>query len=378
MFNDLSAATLTPWFAADFFSCRNKFLEQVKAVENSTSYSVDKKQWTLENAIKHLSCDAAYIGNHNAKKILLFISGTHGVEGYCGSAIQCFLLSKIAQQKIIIPHDTAIVMIHALNPWGMHWARRCDSEGIDINRNFIDFSNPPKLHKNYAKVLDFLNGANHDIRQEKMRELVELWGQKLFDEVFSGGQFEYAWAPFYGGKQKSFSQKIIDDVIGQWLGTERFGAEHEIVVLDLHTGLGPWSYGEIISDHPLHSHANVFANKILGEALAITEQGKSFSVKKTGLLDYRWHQLMQNKGCFLTLEFGSYGTDALFSVLLNEHLFWKNHRPVSLDDAAYSEHRKAMLKHFSPQDSLWQQAVIFKTLQVTHKFLEYFREQKNK
>jgi Protein of unknown function (DUF2817) len=369
MFNDLSATTLKQWFAVDFFSCRNIFLEQLILLENSSLYEIEKNQWTLPNSKQNLSCDAIYIGSRNAKKTLVFISGTHGVEGYCGSAIQSFILSNIAHQKIIIPQDTAVVMIHALNPWGMYWARRCDSEGIDINRNFIDFSKPLSTHKDYSQILDFLNGANLAIRQKKMQELVELWGQTHFDEVFSGGQFEYAWAPFFGGQQKSFSRTIIDEVIAQW-----FLPEHEIVVLDLHTGLGPWSYGEIISDHPLKSYANDFAYNILGETLAITEQGKSFSVKKTGLQDYRWHQLMQNSGCFLTLEFGTYGTDALFSVLLNEHLFWKNHRPVSLDDVDYNEHRKAMLKHFCPHDSLWQQAVIFKTLQVTHKFLEYFRE----
>ncbi len=43
-------------------------------------------------------------------------------------------------------------MIHALNPWGMQWARRCDEQGIDINRNFIDFNQLSPVNPHYAAV----------------------------------------------------------------------------------------------------------------------------------------------------------------------------------------------------------------------------------
>ena len=78
---------------------------------------------------------------------------------------------------------------------------------------------------------------------------------------------------------------------------------------------------------------------------------------------------MQNEGCFLTLEFGSFGTKSLFQVLLDEHLFWKGWKQPEASDSGYSLQRKAMLNHFCPNDSLWQQAVLFKSWQVAEKIL---------
>lgn len=370
MFNDFSDSSLKNYFVDDFFLCQEKFLQAINDLEQAAVDFVEQKQWQLENS--QLMSNAVYIGKQHASKVLVLISGTHGVEGYCGSAIQRFLLAKIHQQQIKLPTDTALITLHALNPWGMFWARRCDHQGIDVNRNFIDFSQLSEKkfsekNSDYQQVLDFLNMSDSQQRRQKMHALVAEWGQVRFDEVFSGGQYQSEWAPFYGGRQASFSQGIINDVINTWhLG------EREVFVIDLHTGLGPWAYGEIISDHPAASQANHFAKQLFGAALAITEMGESFSVKKAGLLDYRWHQLMQTQGCFVTLEFGTYGTDALFETLLNEHLFWRDHSPSGLHDAAYLQQRKAMMNHFFPNDNLWQQAVLFKAWQVVQKVLVHY------
>jgi hypothetical protein len=80
------------------------------------------------------------------------------------------------------------------------------------------------------------------------------------------------------------------------------------------------------------------------------------------------------KTFFLTLEFGTLGSDSLFSVLLEEHLYWKG-RAVDLDldlDAegeSYQAQRKAMLNHFCPDNEQWQQAVLFQTWQVFDRLL---------
>ncbi|KAF4749790.1 hypothetical protein FOZ62_030916, partial [Perkinsus olseni] len=58
-------------------------------------------------------------------------SGVHGVEGYGGSGIQCYLLDQIRQareegrlQKI----DKTLVFVHAVNPYGMAHYRRFNEE----------------------------------------------------------------------------------------------------------------------------------------------------------------------------------------------------------------------------------------------------------
>lgn len=351
------------WFSEDYLLCRELFCEAINALQGR--YPLQQQRCLLPQSAESLSCELARIGDPAARRVLVIISGTHGVEGYCGSAIQRFLLAQLAQGDIRLPDGLALIMVHALNPWGMYWARRCDRDGIDVNRNFVAYDALPAADPDYPQVLDCLGIAEPQQRRTALQQLVQAWGQVRFDEVFSGGQYEHPWAPFYGGRNASFSRHVIEELIGQWQL-----AACECMVLDLHTGLGPWAYGELISDHPLGSQANASARELFGEAVAITASGASFSVPKAGLQDYHWHHLMARAGWYLTLEFGSYSNDELFNTLLDEHLYWRDQQPAHLDEPSYLVQRRAMLGHFCPADEIWQQAVLFKAWQVVQRVLE--------
>jgi len=129
---------------------------------------------------------------------------------------------------------------------------------------------------------------------------------------------------------------------------------------------------KLFKTHPGGSHANQLARGLVGEALAVTGKSESFSVHKNGLLDYRWHKLMAKSGCFLTLEFGTYGSDSLFHHLLNEHIYWRNTPPRHKEDVEYLKQREAMLNHFFPRDPLWQQSVLFKSTQCVQKLVKHY------
>lgn len=344
------------YFEREFTSCQQLFRE---AYDN---YSGVKQQqfYPLASEVNELGTDILYLGEPSADSVFVLISGTHGVEGYCGSAIQRFLLEQM--RSITLPANVAILMVHSLNPWGMHWARRCDEAGIDLNRNFIDFSNPEPLPPEYDQVLQALLQSQN--RYQAMLAQSEKWGQAEFDRIFSGGQYVYAWAPFYGGTKPGHGRRVIEQLIAEYRLAER-----HTLVIDLHTGLGPWSFGELISDHPMASLGNQQAKAFFGAAIANAHEGASFSVPKSGLMDYCFHQIMQEQGFFLTLEFGSYGTAELFEVLLSEHEFWKEARPASIQDSLYQVHRQRMIEHFCPDNLLWQQAVLFKAWQVFSRVL---------
>ena len=98
--------------------------------------------------------DLAWFGDLAAKKVLISISGTHGVEGYCGSGIQVGSIKTGWHKQA--DKDVAIVMIHGLNPYGMSHLRRVNEDGVDINRNFINFEQPlPKntFYDDLAEVI---------------------------------------------------------------------------------------------------------------------------------------------------------------------------------------------------------------------------------
>jgi predicted deacylase len=339
------------FFLRDFPSCQAQFRQAVESCSGQKQHQF----CALDTADLSLGTDILFLGKPTASTVLVLISGTHGVEGYCGSAIQRFLLEQMAQ--FTLPDDMAVLMVHALNPWGMHWARRCDQEGIDLNRNFVDFNRIEPLPPEYDGILAALMSSKD--RYRDMQILSEQYSQAEFDRIFSGGQYVYAWAPFYGGHGPAHGRRVIEELITSYRLTER-----HTLVIDLHTGLGPWSFGELISDHPVDSAGNRQARDWFGAAVANAHEGASFSVPKSGLMDYCFHQIMRDKGFFLTLEFGTYGTAALFEVLFSEHAFWKETTPSTLHESGYLVHRQRMIEHFCPDDALWQQAVLFKAWQV--------------
>jgi hypothetical protein len=362
-FLDVNVAIL---FNNDYTASRDLLLEKLQHLNIINS---ERLCWPLAAKLVNvtplnLSTDVIWIGDADAKKVLVLISGTHGVEGFCGSAIQSFILQALQASWLVLPPNTALLLIHALNPWGMHWARRCDHEGIDINRNFVDFQQRPEPNPRYRELLAYLLEADPSTRRQKTNALAQQWGQRDFEQVFSGGQYENSWAPFYGGQRPALASQVIDEVIAKWQLETR-----DLTVIDIHTGLGPWAYGELISDHAAGDRGNDAATALFGENVALTNLGLSCSVPKLGLLDYRWHRLMTHYGCFLTLEFGTFGTDALFDVLMGEHLFWYKNSTANADCRDYQKQRQAMLTHFCPQDKLWQQATLFRSWQLVQQYL---------
>ncbi|HEB88583.1 MAG TPA: DUF2817 domain-containing protein, partial [Deltaproteobacteria bacterium] len=77
----------------------------------------------------------AWLGPEDAEQVALFVSGTHGNEGWAGSAIQIDSLRRDVFANL--PSDTAVLMIHLINPWGCAWGRRENEENHDLFRDFI-------------------------------------------------------------------------------------------------------------------------------------------------------------------------------------------------------------------------------------------------
>jgi hypothetical protein len=67
--------------------------------------------------------------------MLVLISGTHGVEGFAGSA--CQLAAVRLGLFGELPSDLAVLMIHSINPYGFAFCRRVTESNVDLNRNCV-------------------------------------------------------------------------------------------------------------------------------------------------------------------------------------------------------------------------------------------------
>ena len=90
-----------------------------------------------------LAVDVAETGSSDSEKTVLVVSGTHDVEGYCGSALQTEWLAKHFEDR---PNDTRVIMVHGFNPVGFAWVRRVNEDNVDLNRNFINWNETPPMN----------------------------------------------------------------------------------------------------------------------------------------------------------------------------------------------------------------------------------------
>lgn len=305
-----------------------------------------------------LSSHSLWRGPTDAARVLVLLSGTHGVEGLAGSAIQQDLLQQLRNDLLPLPPDTALLLVHLLNPWGCAWLRRCDAEGIDLNRNFVDFSAPVPVNPGYAQLRETLLSEDARARATALAAYADTHGRTALEIAISGGQYQDPAGPFYGGAAPAHGRQLVETLIRDHALTGR-----QLAVIDLHTGLGPYGYGEIICDHAPDSDGTRTAQRWYGDAVTLPLAGTSSSVPKTGLLDYAWHAIMDHRSCFVTLEFGTFSTDTLFDVLLQDHRLHQQGVP-DWQAAATQTVKHAMRHHFCPASPQWQELVLFRARQV--------------
>jgi predicted deacylase len=349
-------------------SARAAWRRLSSSVHTHPGWAVDAVEHSFAHPLKgplgeQLATDCLWIGPADASRVIVLISGTHGIEAYAGSAVQHMVLENLLNQPHHHPH-TAILFVHALTPWGFAWYRRCDENGIDLNRHFVDFSQPLPPNPNYELVRPWLFEPDPHLRADKLNEAAILLGRREYEMALSGGQYVDPLGPFYGGRSANHGRLVTEDLLRRFSLPSR-----DLVVLDLHTGLGPWGYGELICDHLPDSAGAVTARRLYGAAIAEPALGTSTSVPKAGLADYAWHEQMNSRSCYLTLEFGSYSTDALFDCLITDHQFWARYCPESLEDEQWLPHRERLMEHFCPADPWWRQSVLLRAAQVVSQAL---------
>src|SRR6266403_832796 len=110
------------YFAQSYSEARRKFVDAAtQAGSGLASYVLPDRSGPTN---EELVVDVARIGSQEPRNLLLIISGTHGVEGFCGSGCQVGYFAEQLFQAL--PADTGAVLIHALNPYGFAWLRRVD------------------------------------------------------------------------------------------------------------------------------------------------------------------------------------------------------------------------------------------------------------
>ena len=237
--------TFSP-FSASYSEARSKFLDAATdAGASLTSYSHP------ENGPDGgaLFTDCAWVGPKDATSVLVLVSGTHGVEGYCGSGAQIDWLQR--KEYSLLNKDTAALLIHAINPYGFAWKRRVTHENVDMNRNFVDFASTLPDNPHYDKLAAAITPEDwSEETQTASRALILdfacTYGFEELGKTIAGGQYTHPDGLFFGGNGPTWSRVTLEAIF-----SEHLSHATNIGIIDFHTGLGPEGYAEpIITTDP--------------------------------------------------------------------------------------------------------------------------------
>jgi len=246
-------------FSRDYVEARGKFRAA------ATAAGAEIQTYSLEHRGPDdldLTTDTAWAGPRDARAVLVTVSGTHGVEGFFGSAVQVEWLRRT--EGVALAGEIAALHIHAINPYGFSWLRRTNEDNVDINRNWMDFDTALPANPAYDEIAGDLCPSDWSAGvQKETWDRLQGWigrhGFAAFQKAVSGGQWTHPTGLFYGGRRASWSRNTLTDIV-----TAQLSRASHIALLDFHTGLGPHGYAEPIIGQPRADPGFVRARSWIG------------------------------------------------------------------------------------------------------------------
>ncbi|HRO61559.1 MAG TPA: M14 family metallopeptidase [Burkholderiaceae bacterium] len=221
-------------FAPSYASARGKFLLAADRAGARVDVLVNTEARSPNGGT--LTTDVAVLGPSEAEGALLVVSGTHGPEGFVGSAAQIALLDSLVHGAEALA--VRVVLVHAINPWGFAHVSRTTENNVDLNRNFIDWDAPLPANPAYGKLHPLLCPAEWtpqvlEAAEAGRQAWIALHGQETYVDVTSRGQYSHADGLNYGGAGREWSNLALETIVSRHLaGTKR------IALIDWHTALG--------------------------------------------------------------------------------------------------------------------------------------------
>jgi len=244
------------------------------------------------------------------RKERLFVLSTslHGIEGYVGAVMMQLFIEEYLPK--FDPTTTGVLLIHAINPWGMKNRRRVNPNNVDLNRNFnTDTSGLDEINPSYKKLSPFLNPQqplkNHVWAQ--IAFLGNVIGNLLKYSVSSireatlMGQYHTPHGIYYGGADLQPEAKTVMDILHTHLIDYA-----QIVYLDMHTGYGPRNKMTLVNSIREPMNAQQTATKFKYERVAATNPEEFYTIHGD-MMDYVYQTAADKNVYAAAFEFGTYG-----------------------------------------------------------------------
>ncbi len=359
--------TLEHWqaFATNYADARQRFVAQAQSLGAEVHRYAHPTLNTPDG--QALSIDVARIGPEKATRTLLLLSGTHGLEGAAGSAVQLAWLASPSARAL--PADTNVVLVHVLNPYGYAHDTRTNESNVDLNRNFIDHAKPYPANAAYDELHPHLipkDWTEDDLASVKTAVegfRVQHGADALFNAMASG-QYRHSEGLVFGGTRREWSNLTLERIL-----KEQLAHSERVALIDWHTGIG--EYGE-----PFFLCFNADDSEEQQQAAQWWSSERVLGQRPHGLARPDYQGLVfRGVEAFLpgrkvagaVIEFGTRGPTASEALRLDQ---WLRFRAPGQPDAARDAQLRAdLIDAFVPYSSVWRTSVLRHGLEITDQAL---------
>ncbi len=345
-------------FSEDYAITRQRFCEAAR-----------ERSWQLRSHPRssgredELFTDVAFIGSKSPRKLLVLSSGLHGIEGFHGSAIQQQILQSLDVNKIA-GTDSAVVLIHALNPFGFARLRRGDENNVDTNRNFLlseeEYRGTPQ---NYEQICSLLNPTKWPKRELPVRlqalAKITKYGYKNIQQAIAGGQYDFPHGLFYGGTRPSETMAFTEQVL-----LPMIQEADTVLHLDIHSGLGKLGQYQALLGHDLSPNEMIWANNLFQRNLSVNNDSEHYQARGSLSRWVRFHAPHAVSACW---EFGTYDPITVLAALRAENAAYHWGDRSSKD---FDRTKEKLKEAFCPRSISWRQSVLDQAEQLLDRVVQ--------
>lgn len=226
-------------FPESYEASRARFLRDAELLrDNWPSSRLDS--YPLKD-FPDLSIDWLWAEPRLKENLVMISTAEHGIEGYVGSAMLKLFMEEFAPQ--LNPENTGLLLVHAINPWGMKHRCRVNPENVDLNRNFVfDRDYSPQINPNYDLIAGFLNPRRPVCTLQA--ETIPFLGRVIRNMIHPGkarvqavalfGQHRHSKGIYFGGTELQEETGVL-----MRLHRAALMEYQNFLQVDMHTGYGP-------------------------------------------------------------------------------------------------------------------------------------------
>lgn len=378
------------FFSENYQDARRLFREMADAV-GAEILPPQPVQADPAQAEEPLTIEVAVIGPEDAAETIVLSCALHGVEGIFGAAAQLAVMADAELLKAL--GGRRLVLVFALNPFGFAHHRRCNENGVDLNRNFLQageldaqtgrpLGRAAPLEEQYDGCSDMYRVLNPVLNPKTAPRRLDSFyavaaahllrhGRTALAEALVTGQYEYADGLWWGGKEPQqlmlLLQEPMRDEDGSFVreaGADRrtaplidvwCGESEKLTWFDLHTGLGKWGTYRLFVNSGVSPDRLTDLRRRHGDKTVVATFGAADAPANRGVLrNWVAKRYASRDVAVMTAEFGTYGPVTVLMALRAEQRAW-----LYADRRRGAEWTAQQLREvFAPTSRAWRRTVV--------------------